>query len=224
MMDDDSFAQVDKSDDGALDLSFQTQRMPTPNKFGSDQNAMVKTDPNSVYRQVFNRDLSFFLFVIDNIDPPIHIKLHLTTVVQHELTDAEMIHSMRTYLRSIDESNLAVGAPSHNGGASQQQRGPENPPAMTSAAKAEMYSRQTWIEVKQYPQKQQVKIFIKLHDGSKERAKFMFQRFYKASEIPIYDGNGVVKYHRKMRAYLVKDEGTMEQLAKAKFFDDLKKK
>lgn len=82
-----------------------------PNRFGSDQNAIVKTDPNSVYRQVFNRDLSFFLFVIDNIDPPIHIKLHLTTVVPNELTDAEMIHSMRTYLRSIDEQNLGTGAP-----------------------------------------------------------------------------------------------------------------
>lgn len=94
----------------------------------------------------------------------------------------------------------------------------------SNAATLEMLNRQTWIEVKQYPSKQQIKVFIKLHDGSKERAKAMFQRFYKASECPIYDEHGVVKYYRKMRAYLVKDEGTMEKLAKEKFVDDLKKK
>ena len=42
--------------------------------------------------------------------------------------------------------------------------------------------------------------------------------------MPVYDTNGDLKYQRKMRAYLIKDEGTMESLAKAKFYDDLKKK
>ena len=38
---------------------------------------MKTTDQNSVYRQVFNRDLSFFLYVIDQVDLPILIKLHI---------------------------------------------------------------------------------------------------------------------------------------------------
>lgn len=37
-----------------------------------------KTDPNSLYRQVFNRDLNFFLYVIDKTEPPYVIKLHVT--------------------------------------------------------------------------------------------------------------------------------------------------
>jgi hypothetical protein len=196
--------------------------MPTPHKFGSDQNAMIKTDPNSVYRQVFNRDLSFFLFVIERIDPPIHIKLHLTTLVPNELTDAEVIHSMRVYLKSIDDMRLGP----HRQQIQQQQvdnqvLSPANdgPHERTSDP-----STQTSIEVKQFSNKQQIKIFIKLYDGDKERAKLLFQKLYKASEIPIYDENGEVKFNRKMRAYLIKDEGTMEQLAQAKFFDDLKKK
>lgn len=80
------------------------------------------------------------------------------------------------------------------------------------------------IEVKQFSNKQQVKIFIKLFDGDKERAKWVFSKLYKTSEIPIFDASGQIKYNRKMRAYLIKDEGTFEKLAQAKFFDDLKKK
>ena len=64
--------------------------MPVIKNNGSDQNAIVKTDPNSVYRQVFNRDLSFFLFVIDNTEPPYYIKLHITTLVPNELTDQQI--------------------------------------------------------------------------------------------------------------------------------------
>lgn len=67
-------------------------------------------------------------------------------------------------------------------------------------------------------------MFLKLFDGNKERAKRIFERLYKSTELPIYDCNGELKYNRKMRAYLIKDEGTMESLAKAKFYDDLKKR
>lgn len=50
----------------------------------------------------------------------------------------------------------------------------------------------------------------------------MFQNFYKAAEMPIYDNNGVILYQRKMRAYLLKDEGTFEKFALDKFNEDLK--
>ncbi len=80
------------------------------------------------------------------------------------------------------------------------------------------------IEVKQFQYKHQIKVFLKMFDSKKEGAKILFEKLYKSSELQIYDETGAVKYHRKMRAYLVKDEGTMESLAKAKFYDDLKKR
>ncbi len=56
-------------------------------------------------------------------------------------------------------------------------------------------------------------MFLKLFGGNKERAKILFEKLYKSAELPIYDNNGDHMYSRKMRAYIVKDEGTMESLA-----------
>jgi hypothetical protein len=42
----------------------------------------------------------------------------------------------------------------------------------------------------------------------------LFSDLYKAQELPIYGNNGQERFRRRMRAYLVKDEGTLETLAK----------
>lgn len=86
------------------------------------------------------------------------------------------------------------------------------------------YSESTGIEVKQFSKKQQVKVFISLNDWPKQQAKTLFTKLYKANEMPIYDHDGAMKFKRKMRAYLIKDEATMEKLANDKFQEDLKKK
>lgn len=70
----------------------------------------------------------------------------------------------------------------------------------------------------------QIKVFLKIQDSDKERAKHLFESLYKTRDISIFDLQGNLKFERKMRAYLVKDEGTFEKLANVKFFDDLKKK
>ena len=62
----------------------------------------MKTDPNSVYRQVFNRDLSFFLFVIDNTEPPYFIKLHVTTLLPNEVTEEEVVASITRFIKVFD--------------------------------------------------------------------------------------------------------------------------
>ena len=80
------------------------------------------------------------------------------------------------------------------------------------------------IEIKQYPRKNQVKIFLRIfHD--KDKAKKIFISLYKEYELPILlaDKNGE-QQTRKMRVYLVKDEGTLERMAKQKFDEDLRNK
>jgi len=48
---------------------------------------------------------------------------------------------------------------------------------------------------------------------SRELAKKLFSVLYKLYFIPLYDFQGQFRDKRKMRAYLVKDESTLERLA-----------
>ena len=61
---------------------------------GPSKQIMTMTDPNSLYRQVFSRDLSFFLYVIENVNTPISIKLHVNTLDSNELTDSDVHRSI----------------------------------------------------------------------------------------------------------------------------------
>ena len=61
---------------------------------GPSKQIMTMTDPNSLYRQVFSRDLSFFLYVIENVNTPISIKLHVNTLDSNELTDSDIHRSI----------------------------------------------------------------------------------------------------------------------------------
>ena len=56
-------------------------------KHGSESNVLVKTDPNSVYRQVFNNDPMFYVYVIDKTEPPYCIKVHIVTHFPKEISD-----------------------------------------------------------------------------------------------------------------------------------------
>ena len=60
--------------------------------------------------------------------------------------------------------------------------------------------------------------------NDKSVAKHLFESLHKAYDIPFYDDSGKMVYSRKMRAYLVKDEGALEKLAAQKFEEDLLKK
>ena len=60
--------------------------------------------------------------------------------------------------------------------------------------------------------------------NDKSVAKHLFEALHKAYDIPFYGEDGKMVYSRKMRAYLVKDEGTLEKMAAKKFEEDLGKK
>ena len=63
-------------------------------------------------------------------------------------------------------------------------------------------------------------MFLKFYN-SKFLAKQLFENLHKAYDVPFFDENGRHIYSRKMRAYLVKDEGTLERMAAQKFEEDL---
>ena len=52
----------------------------------------------------------------------------------------------------------------------------------------------------------------------------LFKFLYLDSKLAMYDESGQEMFKRQMRAYLVKDEGTLEKLAKLKFEEDVLKK
>ena len=49
----------------------------------------------------------------------------------------------------------------------------------------------------------------------------LFTDLYKSQIMPFYDPSGNMLFKKQMRAYLVKDEGTLESLARKKFDEDL---
>ena len=52
----------------------------------------------------------------------------------------------------------------------------------------------------------------------------VFEILHRAKELIFCDELGINMFMRKMRAYLIKDEGTLERLAKEKFDEDLQNK
>jgi hypothetical protein len=82
------------------------------------------------------------------------------------------------------------------------------------------FEKDIHYEIKQYPQKKQIKVFIKIMHN-KNLAKVLFENMYKLHSIPIYSTPDYILFQRKMRAYLVKDEATLERLATEKFDEDL---
>lgn len=141
---------------------------------------MVKTDQNSIYRQVFNRDTKFFLYVIDNTEPPYVIKLHIANYDINEISKYEIKQSLNEYV--IAKTKM-----------------PQVPKDMV-------------IEIKQYPLKSQLKVFIRFYK-SKDVARTIFKSLHKEKEFSFYDNYNQFKFNRQMRAYLVKEEGILEKLA-----------
>jgi len=76
------------------------------------------------------------------------------------------------------------------------------------------------VEIKQYPQKKQTKIFIRFFKDL-NAAKMLFRVLYKSKDIPMFDIYGEKIYYRKMKAYLVKEEAILEELASQRFDEDL---
>ena len=67
------------------------------------------------------------------------------------------------------------------------------------------------IQLRQYPLKSQIKVFLNIYDRCK--AKMLFEELYRAKEMPIKVESAEQIQYNKMRAYLVKDEATLEKLA-----------
>lgn len=63
-------------------------------------------------------------------------------------------------------------------------------------------------------------MFLKIYKD-RSRAKVLFTDLYKSQDMPFYNPNGEILFRKKMRAYLVKDEGTLELMARKKFDEDL---
>lgn len=62
------------------------QTLPDHMRSVQMSNATGLTDPHSLYRQVFNRDLNFFLYVLDHTDPPFLLKLHVSFLNEQEMS------------------------------------------------------------------------------------------------------------------------------------------
>ena len=56
---------------------------------------IVKTDPNSLYRKLYNTNLPFFLWVIEKEEAPYIFKLHVQALTQKEM-------NMSTVRRSVE--------------------------------------------------------------------------------------------------------------------------
>lgn len=56
------------------------------------------TDPNSLYRKLFNRDVNFFLWVIEREKGPILIKIHVQANSQRELKQTHIRRSVMALL------------------------------------------------------------------------------------------------------------------------------
>lgn len=68
------------------------------------------------------------------------------------------------------------------------------------------------IDVRSFPKKNQFKVFIEV-DDREDAAKF-FKKIYKQPKLAFFNADGSKLFDREMRAYLIKDEGTYERLAK----------
>ena len=71
------------------------------------------------------------------------------------------------------------------------------------------------MDVRVFEKKCQFKIFMEF--SIKEQAREFFIKFFRLPNLDIVDQNNQVLFQRKMRAYLVKDEGTFERLALEKY-------
>ena len=67
------------------------------------------------------------------------------------------------------------------------------------------------LDIRFMMKKLQQKVFIEIDDRSD--AKFFFRTFYKMPYLIVIDKDGSPLFERKMRCYLIKDEGAFEQLA-----------
>ena len=59
----------------------------------------VMTDPYSLYRQVFSKDLNFFMYVLDNSPPPFEIKLHITSLVPFEFSELDIKQNVLNFIQ-----------------------------------------------------------------------------------------------------------------------------
>jgi hypothetical protein len=65
------------------------------------------------------------------------------------------------------------------------------------------------VEIKQFPAKRQWKVFIRFYTDL-AAAKRLFRTLYRSKDIPIFDFYGKVKFYRKVKAYVVKEEALLE--------------
>ena len=145
------------------------------------------------------------MYAIDSIPEgdPVVIKLHVTTHKPRELSDQQIKNSLQAFFESLDLGFVRVDAATEAA-------------AGTSHAKNDLIREPQMIfehfelELKQFPHKNQIKIFLRL-TGDRERAKQLFTHLFKAYDLPFINDEGAIK--RKMRCYLVLPEERMVQLS-----------
>ena len=68
------------------------------------------TDPNSIYRKLYNRDLQFFLWVIEKqANAPYLFKLHLQANNKNEMKPNTVKRSIKALIPHDQISHLAQG-------------------------------------------------------------------------------------------------------------------
>ena len=111
---------------------------------------------------MFNHDKDFQLYVIDHIplDEPVVIKLHIESEVSNEFSDQQVREAVHSYVASW-----------HVGFKLNSEQFEERVPDDA-------------IEIRQFPRKNQIKVFLRL---TQERGKIksLFQRLFKEHEIRI---------------------------------------
>ncbi len=65
-----------------------------------DESTEDHTDPNSIYRQKYSKDLNFFLWAIDRFEHPIQFKMHLAYSKKPQyISDKQFQHSTVAYIQ-----------------------------------------------------------------------------------------------------------------------------
>lgn len=69
-------------------------RQRSKNRSGhSDESTF--TNPNSIYRRYYNKNLKFFLWVIQKEDPPYIFKMHIQAKDTYDLTEPIVVNSIK---------------------------------------------------------------------------------------------------------------------------------
>ena len=107
----------------------------------------AQTDPNSIYRKLYNRNMDFFLWILDREPAPYTFKLHVQAQTKNEMKVAIVKRSVQSLIPQHATSNSAA--------------------KKTAAPK---------VQAQYFTKKKQFKVFVEFSD-SKQAQQFFMKTF-----------------------------------------------